>query len=99
MTTDQLQAILADRNVTLSRHADAIDWRGPSESMTPALLRVLRVHKESLLERLQDEGARMSPVATPVPSFVAIGLCWPGCEQPYKTVPANEYFALREAIG
>lgn len=87
MTTDQLLEILADRGVTLTRRGSDLKYYGPEDAITPALLQVLRLHKPRLLERLPDSRC------------VYIGIHWPGCSEPYKLVPADEYFAVMEHLA
>lgn len=95
MTTEDLMAVLAERGVTLTRHGDRLSYHGPENAVTPALINVLRFHKDRLLELIEDGGE--SPSGPPQESggqpAVMIGLCWPGGEQPYKLVSVDEYFA------
>lgn len=55
MTTDELLSILSDREVTLYLESGELRYRAPEDAMTPSLLRVLRLHKLKMLERLKAE--------------------------------------------
>lgn len=94
MTTDELLDILADRNVTVTCQGDQLNYSGPKDAVTPALLRVLRLHKPKLLDRLGGTPAAAAETAPEPEPRVMIGLLWPGQEQPYKLVTVDEYFAM-----